>query len=108
MNTAEFLDASVLALVGLETAPKEEQDAFLAEATRLILLRLAARIKNELPAEKHEEFSRVFGGGASGEERAAFLEANIPDFEEILLQEILYFKAALLAAKGENKSSLQE
>ncbi|MDP3772054.1 MAG: DUF5663 domain-containing protein [bacterium] len=104
MNTEDFLDASVLALVGLEMAPQEEQDAFLAEATRLILLRLAGRIKNELSEENGQEFEQVFGGEASGEERATFLETHVPDFENILLQEVLYFKAALLAAEGEEKS----
>lgn len=95
MDPQKLLSADLLTVFGLENATQETKDAFLTEATRLVLAKVAARIEDELPAEKKAEFTSLFSAPNSEEDQTRFLDAHVPDFEEMVVQETLLFKVMM-------------
>ncbi len=82
---------NLLSLFGMGSASEEERDEFLGAATQAVLTAVVGRIEQKLPADKAEEFHRLFETNASDEEKAAFFTTYIPDFKDILLEELQRF-----------------
>lgn len=92
---------NLLSLFGMENASDEEKDAFLGAATQAVLTAVVGRIEQKLPADKAEAFHRLFDTNASDEDKAAFFTAHIPDFKDILMEELTRFnREAITNAKS--------
>lgn len=88
---------NLLSLFGMQNASAEEKDEFLGAATQAVLTRVVGCIEEKLPAEKAEEFHRLFETNASDEEKAAFFTTYIPDFKDILMEELSRFNREAIA-----------
>lgn len=95
MDPQKLLSADLITIFGMENAPQETKNAFLTKATHLVLAKVAARIEDELPAEKKSEFTALFSAQGQEEDQMRFLDAHIPNFEELVVQEALLFKAMM-------------
>ncbi|MFY9463020.1 MAG: DUF5663 domain-containing protein [Candidatus Sungiibacteriota bacterium] len=82
---------NLLSLFGMQNASPEEQNEFLAAASQAVLIAVVGRIEKKLPEDKREEFHRLFADNASDAEKAAFFTAYIPDFKDILIEELARF-----------------
>lgn len=91
---------NLLSLFGLDAAPDEDREKFLAEASEKVLEAVVARIEEKLPPEKREEFYRLFEQEppTSAEEKTAFFRENIPEFADLVLAEVERFRREGLAA----------
>jgi hypothetical protein len=96
MNLQDPLATNILDTFGLKNAPPGEQDRFLDAAGEAVLTSLVKKIKNRLTGEKREEFFRLFEAPSSDEEKAAFFKTYVPNFKELLLEEVARFKKEAL------------
>lgn len=101
MDPQKLLSADLLTIFGLENAPEDSKSTFLTEATHLVLAKVAERIESELPPEKKAEFTSLFSASDHEEDQVRFLDAHVPDFEEIVVQETLLFKAMMQTVSEE-------
>lgn len=88
-----LIDENFLAEVGLAEMPAAEKSAFIEHATEELEVRVGQRIGAELSAEQLAEFEQVDGTDAV----TPWLEQNVPNFCEIVLQVFQEFKQELLA-----------
>ena len=98
---------NLLSLFGMDKASEGEKEEFLGAATHAVLTAVVGRIEEKLPADKAEEFHRLFETNASDAEKAVFFTAHIPDFKDLLLEELARFNREAIA-RGSARSSLDE
>ncbi len=96
---------NLLSLFGMGSASEEEKNEFLTAATQAVLTRVVGRIEQKLPADKAEEFHRLFETNASDEEKAAFFTAYIPDFKDILMEELQHFNRSAIEKRASGETS---
>ena len=92
MTLQEAFELNIFGIPPFRDLPYAKKEKIGAEISAEILERVAEEIVESLPEKKAEEFIALFSGQSSPEERAHFLNANIPDFEEGLVREILQYK----------------
>ena len=86
---------------GLENASEEERDAFFASAGQEILTEVARKIGVQLPEDKREEFFGLFERPSTDEEKAAFFSAYVPNFKDLLVEEVARFKSEVIKHAAE-------
>lgn len=82
---------NLLSLFGMDKASEEEKEEFLTAATHAVLTAVVGRIEKKLPEDKREAFYRLFEAGAPDEEKAAFFKTYVPDFKDVLVEELARF-----------------
>ena len=92
MNIKDAAQLNIIAAFGLKNAPPETQREFLEDTVSTILDRVVEKIKERLNYQERQEFTRVCRTDAPETERVAFLNAHVPDFEDLIIQETLIFK----------------
>lgn len=97
MDQDSFFSDEILRVFGLHDAPEEERVAFLQSASETILTDVVRRIEAALPEDKKEEFFQLFEKPATDEEMAAFFKTYVPNFKELLVEELTRFKSKALA-----------
>lgn len=103
MNDAQTaLGADIVELFGLQDAPPDEQEKFLDAASETILAEVMRKIETQLSQDKREEFYALFEKPATDEERTAFFKQYVPDFKDILMEEIIRFKKEALKRAGKS------
>lgn len=103
MNLKDIASTNLVAALGLSDLPEEGKNAFLKQAADEILVRIAARIEENLPEDKKPEFHKLFAEPHKDEERITFISREISDFETIVLKEALLFKAEALGRAQQPK-----
>lgn len=88
-------EQNLLRLLDMENAPLAEQEQVKSEFTILILEQVIASIEKTLPEDKKAEYERVFKEDADPEERALFLQENVPDLEQKIIEQSLRFQIVL-------------
>ena len=103
-NLKDILQFDVLESFGLTNASEEEKDKALEHVTVIILGEVADRIEASLSEEKQEEFRALFRDPASSEEkRMKFLRDQVPDFEDMVLEETFRFKLEMIEEEKEDE-----
>ena len=77
--------------LGIDQLPPEKQEEILTAMTEVLLKRLTVRVLEKLDEKQQEEFSQVSAGGDL-EKVNQFFAANVPDYENIIQEEIGQFK----------------
>lgn len=88
---------NLLSLFGMDSASDKEKDEFLKAAGEAVLTRVVERIEQKLPADKAETFHCLFETNAPDEEKADFFTAYLPDFRDILVEELQRFNREAIA-----------
>ena len=81
---------------GLQDASEEERELFFAAAGEAILTQVAKKIGVALPEDQQEEFFQLFERPTTDEEMRIFFQTYVPNFRELLVEEVARFKAATL------------
>ena len=106
MTIQQLLDTNILEAFGLEKLPEAKKKEFMQKAVQYVLERSIERVKKELSPEKREEFFAIFKEGVSDEKRWKFLNEYVPNFEGIVLEELLDFKAQALEMAEKSNEEL--
>ncbi|TSC78858.1 MAG: hypothetical protein G01um101433_48 [Parcubacteria group bacterium Gr01-1014_33] len=97
MDLKTILQFDILGPLGLTNASEDEKREMLEKVSTIVLGEVADRIKQRLNGGKQTEFELLFGNRDSSEkERMEFLRINVPDFEDIALEETLRLKLELM------------
>jgi Mg/Co/Ni transporter MgtE len=89
------MNADIIIAMGLETLSEAEKVAIIDEMTETVQLGVAKRVMDQLDEAKQQELSSVMEKDDS-EALNQFLDANVPDFETLIEQEMVAFKRAML------------
>lgn len=89
------LDKDLFALLGLTGLTLEEQEALLASFADIVFQNVFTESIPLLSEEKLEEFNKLTSGKNNEDAILAFLETNVPEFEEIVTREIESFQNSL-------------
>lgn len=103
MTIHELLDANLLEIFGLDKLSEKEEGEFLEKSASVVLDRTIERITKECPKETSEGFFRTFKEGVSDGERWKFIQEQIPNLEDMLLQELVKFKAEAIEIAKKTK-----
>ncbi|MBI2055978.1 MAG: hypothetical protein HYT37_01200 [Candidatus Sungbacteria bacterium] len=95
MNIQQLFELNIFSLPGLQNMPFMEKEKLSRTFGEEILADVASSIASELSEEKAKEFADLFDTPHTPEERTAFIQANVPNFEEIVVRETLSFKEDL-------------
>lgn len=112
MSLKENIKAAQIDLIkelGINELPQQQREETLLQMGEIIQQRIVLRIVAELPEDKKEAFANVVNSeDESGEAIDAFLEENLPNLEELVLDEIGKYKKEMKEfmdnAVGEEKN----
>ena len=100
-----LIELDLLKLFDMGDAPEQEQAAFLERCMDDIFEAVVTRIKEDLPEDKRQEFADTFKNGIPEEKRVAFLQENVPDINELIINAILAFKKSAQDAVEEMEAA---
>ncbi len=78
---------NIISQLDLGNLPDDEKQKLIEKLSALVEQKVFLRIVNDLSEEKKEEAARIFSEG-NDEEKASFFKENVPNFEEIMIEEI--------------------
>lgn len=87
----------ILRAFGLHDAPDEAKAEFLQSASEAILTEVVKKIEAQLPEDRRNEFLQLFERPANDEELAMFFKTHVPNFKELLVEELTRFKREAIA-----------
>lgn len=90
----KFIQEHILTLLNLDYLPDEKKAALLDKMVEVVNQRLFLRIGEKLSPDKKEVLLKILENGQDGEVEN-FIAENIPDFLQILEEEILKLKQEL-------------
>ncbi len=97
----ELLKIDIFQELGLSDLPEETRNILLDDMTRVIIQGILLRIFENLSPEKQTEFSELFDKVALGEVDSSaiidFIQTEIPNFEDLLNEEIANYKSLLIS-----------
>jgi len=99
----ELVDINLLEAFGLGDASEEQKREFTEKSTEVILERVVRRVADAMAPDARDKFYALFKDGVGDDERWGFIDKHIPNFEEIMLEELLKFKAEALEVAEEMK-----
>ena len=88
------VDEDFMTEVGLAERPTAEKQAFMDHAEEELEVRVGQKISSRLSDEQIDEFSRIQNDNSK---TLSWLERNVPDFREIVMQVFQAFKQELAA-----------
>ncbi|MEA2007408.1 MAG: DUF5663 domain-containing protein [Patescibacteria group bacterium] len=96
MNLKKNIQDAKIDLVkelGIDKLSKEKQEELLVQMGEVLQQRIVLRIVEEFPEDKKDELLKVFESkDKSPDEINAFIEKNLPNAEELVLDEIGAYK----------------
>ena len=95
----DLFDENIIKLLGLETLPIEEKQVMLNKMSDLVWKRLILKIVDDLPEDKVKELGSA---ESKPEELVDFITANVPNFEDLLKEEIVALKEELVKAADQS------
>lgn len=91
-----MLEQNVMAALGLINLPEERKVALIEKMTELVEKNLIVRILQGLTDEDAQEFEKIING--TEEEKVKFIQAKFPNFAEMMQEEIVKVKQAVIEA----------
>lgn len=91
-----MLEQNIIAALGLASLPDERKAALINKMAQLVEKNLLVRIMEGLSEADAGEFEKIAQG--TDEEKVKFLQAKFPNFAEMMQEEIVNVKKAVLAA----------
>ena len=96
MTLQDIFTADIAKVVGIDTASSQDRQEFLDFLEESIFAQAFDRMENSLTPEQRKELGNFLDSNPPVEERDAFFDKNIPDFEGMLLAETLRVKTHIM------------
>jgi hypothetical protein len=96
MEPTQLLKSNIIELLGLQDLPKEKQDDLIGKMSEVIQHRITDRLLERLPESAQPELDALIAKSASSEEFDGFLQKVIPEYNQIMAEEIAMFKQEML------------
>ncbi len=94
----DIFDADLLIALGLETLPDEEKVAIIDKMTTTVQKAVVARLYDQMSEEQRAEMDRLVEN-PQPEALSEFLNTNVPNFADLVKEETIKFKRAMLTGK---------
>jgi hypothetical protein len=99
MTIEELFQKNLYTLPQLTQASEKEKQEFLRWAEQEIMERVAASVSLTLADEEFSQFTNLLSSkNSEPRELTDFLNAHVPEFERIFLEEALQFKEDIIGA----------
>jgi len=95
MANADLLSENIISLLGLESLPEAEKQAMLEKMTTLIQKRLMLRVMDALSEEDAKKMAEM---EKNPQEILAFIAEKMPNFEDVVKEEVVKLKEEMLKA----------
>jgi len=96
MIDKNILEKDIIPELGLEHLSKDKQIALLDEMSKVVQKRITLRVLEEMPEEEKDEFERFLDNSSEPEQISDFLQKVIPNFFEIVQEEIVKLKSEMI------------
>lgn len=100
MSLKENIKAAQIDLVkelGIDKLPQPQKEEMLSQISEIIQQRVVLRIVEELPEDKKDDFANVVNESTEKPDAVdQFLGENLPNLEEIILDEIGKYKTEMM------------
>jgi biotin synthase-related radical SAM superfamily protein len=96
-----MLEQNIIAALGLESLPDERKAALIDKMAQLVEKNLIVRIMEGLSEADAGEFETI--AQSTDEDKVKFLQAKFPNFAEMMQEEIVNVKKAVLQAGAINE-----
>lgn len=91
----EILDADLIIACGFETASDEDKAALIGRMTRVVQQAVANRVLDQIGDTEKAEIDRLMNANDT-DGLNQFLEAHVPNFPDLVTEETVKFKRAML------------
>jgi succinate dehydrogenase flavin-adding protein (antitoxin of CptAB toxin-antitoxin module) len=96
----KFLEANIIEVLGLESLPDEQKIKMVQQMTDLAQKRIMLRIMEHLSEKEKDEFEKILGGPDVDLAAAEFIQNKVPNFDEMIKEEIVKVKQELIEKFG--------
>lgn len=100
MEPTQLLKSNIIELLGLQDLPKAKQDDLVAKMSEVVQHRITDRLLERLPVTAQADLDALIAKGATSEEFDGFLQKVIPEYNQIMAEEITVFKQEMLDDVG--------
>lgn len=94
----DIFDADLLIALGLETLPDEEKVAIVDKMTTTVQKAVVGRLYDQLSEEQRTQMEQILEN-PQPEALNEFLSTNVPNFPDLVKEETIKFKRAMLTGK---------
>ncbi|MAG44707.1 hypothetical protein CL633_02355 [bacterium] len=88
----DILKQNIIKELGLEKLPDERKIALLDKMSELIQKRLILRVLEILQEDDKKELEKIMEQKSAPDKVGQFLQKKVPNFEEVIKEEIIKFK----------------
>lgn len=96
-----ILSKNIIDILGIGALSEEKQEKIFLEVGQIIFQGVLIRVIDSLGDEDKDQLSMMLNKNKSADDVAGFLQQKIPDFENILQEEIIKFKNDSLDLMGD-------
>lgn len=100
--TADALHRDITTIIGLDGAPKAEQERRYSEMGELLMESIMVRALGGMDDDKAEELEKFVETDPTPEEMLEHLREAAPDLDRIAEEEVRAFKEEVIAVMGED------
>lgn len=94
----QILEADLLIALGLETLADEDKKAMIDRMTQTVQKAVALRVMNQLSDDQRNDLNNILSQ-QNDNQLEPFLRDHVPNFAELVEQETISFKRAMLIGK---------
>ncbi len=95
MDNQTLFSANLMELLGLQNLPEEQRAKLLERMTQVVQDRISNRVVGMMTETQRSDMDVALAANASPSEMDVFMKKCIPNFEEIVAEEILKFKGEM-------------
>lgn len=91
MSLQDSLQKNLITELGLDNLPQEKKEELVLKIGGLIQQNILLRILQEMNESDKDEFDKVLGAN-DNEKTLAFLQSKLPNFDQLVAEEVAKFK----------------
>ncbi len=94
------MEANIIEALGLESLPDEQKIKMVEMMSTVVQKRLMLRIMDQLSETDKNEFEKILGGKDADLAAAEFIKNKVPNFDEMVQEEIIKIKQEMIEKFG--------
>lgn len=94
------MEANIIEALGLEALPDEQKIKMVEMMSTVVQKRLMLRIMDQLSETDKDEFEKILGGKDADLAAAEFIKNKVPNFDEMVQEEVIKIKQEMIEKFG--------